>query len=160
MTGSLLRRPTRGRGSRQRLALAVQVALIVGALGCANGEFRFGDPFDRQLTFDQAQHRYSVLMRWSQFEKAKGFVPRDERADFIERTKALSDARFTDFEAETVELDSEKQKASVRVTYTLYLPSSPYEQKIDEIQVWTRDGVGNRWQVRSTFEGLPSVASR
>jgi hypothetical protein len=142
------------------VALSVLVAgLVLQALGCANGEFRPTDPFDRGLTFSESQHRYTVLVRWTEFQKAKAFVADDQQESFLENMKALEHARFTDYESEDVELDEEKQKATVRVTYTAYLPSSPYELEIVEVQDWTRDGIGNKWRVRSRFEGVPKVAA-
>ena len=143
---------------RVALTLALAAAFTL-SLGCANGEFRPKDPFDRGLSFDEAQHRYTVLVRWSEFQKAKAFVAEDEREKFIADMKAWKHARFTDYESEDVELDDEKQKATVHVTYTLYLPSTPYELEISETQEWTREGLGNAWSVRSRFEGEPKMAA-
>ena len=141
------------------LVVVLSVTLLAGAFGCANGEFRFGDPFDRQLTLSESQHRYTVLVRWSEFQKARSFVAETDRDAFMTQMKTLEDARFTDYESEPVELDAEKEKATIRVTYTLYTPSIPYEIEVSEVQVWTRKGLGNKWQVHSTFEGLRQLAS-
>jgi hypothetical protein len=153
----------------QNVAPARSIRLFTGlllalgwlfALGCANGEFRPKDPFDRNLTFGEAQHQYTVLIRWAEFQKAKAFVVEEERERFLADMKALKDARLTDYESEQVEVDDEgKNKATVHVTYTLYLPSSPYETQITEVQEWTREGMGNTWLVRPHFESLPSVAA-
>ena len=145
----------------RRIALLLGGALLwIGAFGCANGEIRLGDPFDRGQSLEYAQHRYTVLMRWTDFQRAKGFVVREDRETFIERMKELEDARFTDYESESVELDDDHQTATVRVTYSLYLPHSPYEMKMVEIQTWSRKGVGNQWSVHSEFEDLPAIAAR
>ncbi len=146
------------RSLRGLAALALSTALTL-VLGCANGEFRPKDPFDRALTFNEAQHRYTVLVRWSEFQKAKAFVSKDHREKFIADMKAFKHARFTDFESEDVDLDEEKQKATVHVTYTLYLPSTPYELEIVETQQWSRTGMGNTWNVESRFEGEPKMAA-
>ena len=138
------------------IALLATVAFLIG---CANGEFRPKDPFDRGLSFNESQHRYTVLVRWSEFQKAKAFVAEEEREKFLADMKALKDARFTDYESEEVELDDEMQKATVHVSYTFYLPSTPYELQIAETQEWTREGMGNAWRVRSTFEDRPTMAS-
>ncbi len=141
------------------LLVVLSMTFLASALGCANGEFRFGDPFDRQLTLSEAQHRYTVLVRWSEFQKARSFVAETDRDAFMDQMKNLDEARFTDYESEPVELDAEKQKATVRVTYTLYTPAIPYEIEISEVQEWTRKGIGNQWRVRSSFEGLRQLAS-
>lgn len=140
------------------LVLGALSALLLSQGGCAFGEFRPGDPFDRQLTLDQAQHRYTVLVRFSEFQKARKFVAEAHKERFYQQMRALSDARFTDYESESVELDAEKEKATVRVTYTIYTPSLPYEVEVAEIQEWSRDGLGNGWRVVSTFEGLQQIA--
>jgi hypothetical protein len=134
------------------------VGIAANSLGCANGEFRFGDPFDRQLTLSQAQHRYTVLVRWNEFQKARAFVAKDNRDAYMVQMKRLEKARFTDYESEPVELDKKKQSATIRVTYTLYTASIPYEIEITELQEWTREGLTNDWNVVSTFDGLRQLA--
>ena len=141
------------------LALLGLTALVLASTGCAFGEFRPTDPFDRQLSLDQAQHRYTVLIRFSDFTRARDFVAEDHREEFAQRMKALDDARFTDYESESVELDEEKEKATVRVTYTIYTSALPYEVEVAEVQEWTRDGIGNNWRVVSTFEGLQQIVA-
>lgn len=146
--------------ARLRTTGLFTLLLVVSmTLGCAFGEIRITDPFDRQLSFDESQRRYTVLVRFSEFQKAKEFVAEDHRAEFVSTMKSLEDARFTDFESESVELDQEKQAATVQVTYTIYTPSLPYEVEVGETQVWSRDGITNHWTVVSTFEGLSRFAS-
>ncbi|MCR9093818.1 MAG: hypothetical protein NXI30_06360 [bacterium] len=153
MTSTAFRFPARA------LALIGLVALVLASTGCAFGEFRPTDPFDRQLSLDRAQHRYTVLVRFSDFARAGAFVAEEHREEFARRMKALDDARFTDYDSESVELDEEKEKATVRVTYTIYTPSLPYEVEVAEIQEWSRDGMGNNWRVVSTFEGLQQLVA-
>lgn len=143
----------------RRLGLLLASLFVLSSVGCAFGEFRPGDPFDRQLTLDQAQHRYTTLVRFSHFQKARAFVEDDERDAFMRRMKRLQDARFTDFDSETVELDADKQRAVVRVTYTIYTPSMPYEVEVEEIQEWSRNGLTNDWRVSSTFVDLAKIAA-
>ena len=69
------------------------MAAFVLSLGCANGEFRPKDPFDRGLSFNESQHRYTVLVRWSEVQKAKAFVAEDARDKFLADMKALKIGR-------------------------------------------------------------------
>jgi hypothetical protein len=147
----------RSRSLRAVAALCSALALAA-LMGCANGEFRPGDPFDRKLSFSESQRQYTVLVRFAEFQKAKAFVFEDEREKFMTDIAAFKEARFTDYESEEVDLDEEKRTATVRVTYKAYLPSNPYEIEIVEIQEWSREGMGNTWQVHSRFEGAPEVA--
>ena len=144
------------------LALIVVAALLasIGAFfGCANGEIRWGDPLDRKQTLEEAQHRYTVLVRWADFERAKNFVAKHDREAYLQRMKNLSDARFTGYESATVEFEDANNKATIEVVYTLYLASSPYLIEVTESQAWTRDDVRNNWRVVSTFDRLAELAS-
>ena len=145
--------------SVRALVAVAGIALLTSVLGCANGEFRFGDPFDRQVTLSEAQHRYTVLVRWTEFQKARSFVAEEDRDAYMVVMKTLESARFTDYQSEPVELDREKETATIRVTYTLWTPFIPYEIQINEIQEWRREGLGNDWRVHSHFEDLQKLAS-
>lgn len=145
--------------SIRSLFAALVLTIVAGAMGCADGEFRLGDPFDRQLTFTESQHRYTTFVRWAEFQKARAFVADDNRAAYMEQMKSLKQARFIDYEAEPIELDTARQSATIRVTYTLYTASIPYEFEIVELQEWTREGISNDWRVYSVFEGLERLAS-
>jgi hypothetical protein len=136
----------------------VVVALVASTLGCADGEFRFGDPFDRQLTLDEAQHKYTVFIRWADFQKARSFIAVEDRDAFMEMTDSLDGAHFTSYDSAPFDIDKEKQSATAEVTYTVFTPSVPYEVEIIETQEWTRNGVGNNWSVYSSFEGLQKLA--
>jgi hypothetical protein len=138
----------------------ILIAAFGLVLGCANGEFRPKDPFDRNLSLGESQHHYTVLMRWSEFQKAKAYMAEGDRDKFLADMKALKDARFTDYESEEVQADEkDMNKSTVHVTYTLYLPSSPYELQIEEVQEWSRQGAGNTWLVHSHFADLPKMAA-
>jgi hypothetical protein len=152
-------RSTRSLSGREALRSLIALFALAALAGCAAGEFRPTDPFDRKLSFSESQHRYTTLVRWAEFQKAKAFVLEDHREQFLKDVNGFKEARFTDYESEEVDLDEEKRKATVRVTYTAYLPSSPYEVEIVETQEWSREGMGNAWQLQSRFEGGPKVAA-
>jgi hypothetical protein len=144
--------------SLRTLGATIVIALVASTFGCADGEFRFGDPFDRQLTLDEAHHKYTVFVRWADFKKARSFVAVDDRDAFMKQMDSLDEAHFTSYEAEPFDIDRQKQSATVVVTYLVFTPSVPYEVEIVETQEWTRDGVGNNWSVYSSFEGLQQLA--
>ena len=123
MTISSIRLAPR-RATLSVIAKAGVLILLAVSFGCANGEIRPGDPFDREQELEEAQHRYTVLMRWSQFQKAQKFVARKERGAFLERMKVLEDARFTDYESDEIDISEDLDSATVRVKYTLYLTNS------------------------------------
>jgi hypothetical protein len=135
------------------------VAVGVNALGCADGEFRLGDPFDRELTLSEAQHKYTVYVRWNDFQNARSFVAPVDRDDYMLQMESLSEARITSYDSGPVELDHAKRTATINVTYTLYTAAIPYEFEITEVQEWSREGMGNTWSVLSIFDGLQQLAS-
>ena len=134
------------------LTLSLGVASV---LGCAFGEIRWTDPLQREISLEDAQHRYTVLVRWSNFEEAAKFVEPDLREDYLAGLPGFRELRFTEYESEPVRVDEERASATVDVTYYAYTPTSPIEQKVSETQEWSRQpALGNRWFVRSTFHGL------
>jgi len=142
-----------------RLAIVAVIAAGLAPLGgCAFGELRLNDPLDREISLEDAQHRYTVLVRWSDFERASRYVDPSMRAEFKAMLPGFRTLRFTEYESDPVEIDAELQEATVEVTYYAYSPSSPIEVEIHETQRWYRDpGVGNNWHVKPTFEGIEEL---
>jgi len=144
--------------------LSISLALMIwtgSSLACAFGEIRWSDPLQREISLEDAQHRYTVLVRWSNFEEAAKFVQPDQRDAYLEKLPDFREFRFTEYESQPVRVDVERASATVEVTYYAYTPSSPIEQRVSETQEWSREkAVGNRWFVQSTFHGLsdPSTA--
>ena len=142
-----------------RLAL---LSVVAGSLGaCAFGELRPGDPMDRKYSLEQAQKRYTDLVRWGKFGEASVFVAEDAREAFLRDAPGFKTVRFTDYDSDPIELDDAKAAATVVVTYSAYSMSSPIETSVQETQEWSREGKAwNVWRVRSRFEGLgPLTAS-
>jgi len=52
------------------LVLALTMAIVFSSLGCSFGEVHFDDPFDREYSLGEAQHRYTTLVRFGDFERA------------------------------------------------------------------------------------------
>ena len=145
--------------SHLRTALAATLVATGLSLGCAFGEIRLNDPLDRAISLEEAQNRYTVLVRWSDFERAAGFVDPEQRKEFLRNFPSFREVRFTDFESETADI-GEDGTATVEVTYFAYTPTSPLEVTITETQYWYRDSkLGNDWRVRPTFRGLDALVA-
>lgn len=112
-----------------------------GALGCAT----VSDP---ALMFQETQRRYTQLMRFTDYERAGRFVAPDERSAFRERTAALGDLRFTDYEVR--EIENLGDTATAEVQYVGYRASAPIVVTYVEEQHWERSG--GAWIVRPTIE--------
>ena len=154
---------TRTRTNRNFQAIArCMIALFCLALtsvGCAFGEIRLSDPLDRQVSLEEAQDRYTVLLRWNDLTKASAFVDPKMRDDFMKMVPNFRDLRFTEYDSATADI-GEDGTATVEVTYYVYSPSSPIETTITETQVWYRDSGGNNyWHVRPSFNGIDKLVT-
>jgi hypothetical protein len=136
------------------------VVLAANALGCAFGELRPNDPYQRQLKLEEIHKDYSDSVRWSKFEEASKYVVTEEQSDFVRSMPDFKEVRFTDWKAEPFELDEEMRNATIDVEYTGYSMVSPFEITVHEKQEWTRVGKGNNWKVKSSFEDLHKLAGK
>lgn len=134
----LHRRPARARG------LTLALLLASGALACSTTREV------RQNEFSEVQKHYTQLVRWAQFERAKGYVDPEGLADFETQAAALGDVRFTDYAIRGVEFGDDGSTAIVTVTYYAYLRTALIAFAYDEQQQWSRPS-GGAWRVRSTF---------
>jgi hypothetical protein len=139
------------------LLVALAIALSGLTTACSFGEVYLTDPFLREVSLEEAQMKYSSLVRWSAFHKAASYVDPDARDDFIAIFPPLETFRFTDYESEPVRIDKDRGEATIRVTYRGYSVRSPFEITIKETQYWKRTSVRNDWQVTPEFEGLNKV---
>ena len=146
--------------ARTRLLLALALASVAVLAGCAFGEIRWKDPLQRELTLEEAQERYTLFVRWSEFEKASAFVDPERREDFLAQLPSFRELRFTDYESERLRF-GEEGGTTVSVTYFAYTPTSPLVVTIHETQEWYREpGVGNHWRVRPAFRGLDAFVAK
>ena len=142
-----------------RCTLALLCLALLTSLGCAFGEVRFSDPLDRQVSLEDAQNRYTVLVRWNDLDKASAFVDPEMRDDFMKMVPNFRDLRFTEYDSGKTDI-GEDGTATVIVTYYVYSPSSPIETTITETQTWYRDaGVNNYWHVRPAFQGIDKLVA-
>jgi len=144
----------------RRIGAALLLMSFAGTFGCAFGEVRWDDPLQREISLEDAQQRYTVLVRWSDFEKAAKFVEPEERDAYLTNFPDFRNLRFTEYESDRVTVDPSKSTSTIAVTYYAYTPASPIEMKVVETQEWYRHpGLGNHWYVRSTFSGLDAIAA-
>jgi len=126
---------------RRVAMLVLGSALAIGSWGCAT----LTDP---ATMFQETQKRYTNLMRFTDFDRARNFVAADARHAFRDRTIALRDIHFTDYAIQ--EIDSGATSATVTVEYTGYRSSSPVVITFSEEQHWTL--ADNAWTVRPTLQ--------
>lgn len=131
----------------------IALACLVG-LGCAS---TMTDPTGRLTSLEEAQRRYTQLVRWGEIKRASAFVEPEIREEFLRYAPYFDQIRITDVDAEEVSLDSE-DSAAVDVTYHAYSFNGFEEKRILETQQWTRyDGVHNTWLVRPQIGEIVSA---
>lgn len=146
----------------QRMIRGVAIAALccLTSLGCAFGEIRWDDPFQREYSLELAQDDYTQLVRWSEFKKASLFVHKDLKKNFLRGAPNFKNFRFSDYQSGPIEYDDDEATVVVEVTYTAYSMLHALEVEIYETQTWEREDTGNNWKVRPVFEGMEKVVLR
>ena len=135
-----------------RFVRCLAALTLLAGVGCAS---TFADPTGRLTSLENAQRRYTQLVRWGEIRRASAYVEPDLREKFLSYESVFEQIRFTDSEADEVDLDPSENTASVAVTYHAYSLSTFQEKRIFETQAWTRyDGIQNNWLVRPEIEGI------
>ncbi len=137
--------------SPTRMASAVLLCSLLGLTGClwSYGQF---DPLHRGDAFDEAQKRFTRMIRWGQIEKAASYVAEDAREQFLADAPALQGVRFTDYEVLVIDLEDGLRTGTVEVLFYGYRMPVMVEKTVAMTQEWEH-GDGN-WRVRPTIEDL------
>ena len=127
---------------------------LVSWLLCVGCAATLADPLGRANSLEEAQDKYTQLVRWGEIEKASAYVDPELQEAFLEHGPQLESLRFTDFETGTLEY-TDGNSANVTVTYHAYSEATFLEQSIREEQEWYREGgLTNTWRVRSELPAL------
>ena len=137
---------------RTRIA-ALAALFALGPLFTTACATLFPNSAEEQL--HDSQLHYTQCVRWSNFEKAQGFVAPEARNDFLAQSNELAGMRVTDFRLRSVDLGPDKRSATAHVTYIAYRPASPVAVAYDEEQRWElRDGT---WKVNPVLTAARPV---
>jgi hypothetical protein len=135
-----------------RIAAVAMVATLLSALGCASS---LADPTGRFNSLEEAQRRYTKLVRWGEIKRASLYVEPEMRDEFLTYTAAFEMIRITDTETDEIRLDPGEDSASIDVIYHGYSNATFVEKRIFETQQWSRhDGMKNVWLVRPEIEQI------
>ena len=140
---------------RRWLALA-GVLVLAPLTGCVS----LTDPLGRQDALEEAQQKYTDLVRWGDLEAAERFVDPDLREEFKQLAGHFEKLRITDHAIG--EIEHGDRTAHVTVTYKGYSTVHLVEHTSHERQEWIRSGIANAWHVRpqlavllAELQGLP-----
>jgi len=140
----------------QRIASLTAALLLATGLGCTHSTL--ADPTGRLSALEEAQSRYTQLVRWGELKRAAAYVEPEMVAEFLSYQPLLDQIRITDTDADEVKLDPSQDSATVGVVYHAYSYNSFQERKIYETQEWKRyDGMSNVWLVRPQIEEIAAA---
>lgn len=139
------------------MRLAIGSLLCIALLatpGCAGA--LFGSKVDL-VSLEDAQSRYTELVRWGEIEDASAFVDPAVSADFLANAERFDDIRFTDFKSGALKFSEDSKTATVKVVYHAYSTNTLVEKKVSEHQEWYREeSADDEWRVRSNLDVIAS----
>ena len=141
-----------------RLAIGTLLgcALFV-TIGCAN--FRF-DFTGKEKALEEAQSRYTELVRWGEIQGASAYVDPAIAGEFLVTAERFKHIRFTDFESGPLQFGDDLKTATVNVLYHAYSTRTLTEKKFLEHQEWYREkSAGNDWRVRPDLAAIATELS-
>ncbi len=127
---------------------------LLAMLGCASN--LFGDS-DKQIALEDAQRRYTELVRWGEIEGASAYVDPAVATDYLNIAERFRDIRFSDFETGALQFGEGSNTATVDVVYHAYSIRTLVEKRIREHQEWYREAsAANAWRVRPNLDAIAS----
>ncbi len=130
---------------------------LLAALGCAGTVFDFSGT---EYALEEAQRRYTELVRWGEIERASIYVDPAITADFLVMAQRFQSIRFTDFESGPLQFGEGSDTATVDVVYHAYSTRTLVDKEFREHQEWYREAsAGNGWRVRPNLAAIASELS-
>jgi len=132
-----------------RLGVRLGLAATLLALGCISPD----DPLGRRDALEEAQKRYTNMIRWGDAAKAVQFVEPSAREKFLANADALKKLAISDYELGEIKYDDDGATAHVEVTYRGYALAQLVEREIKVTQEWKREG-GDDWRVQPDLDNV------
>ena len=130
---------------------------LLAMFGCANSFFDFTGKED---ALEEAQSRYTELIRWGEIVGASAFVDPAIAANFLSTAERFQHIRFTEFESGPLKFGEDFETATVNVIYHTYSTRTLVERTFREHQEWYREeSAGNDWRVRPNLDAIASELS-
>jgi hypothetical protein len=111
------------------------------------------DPLGHREALEDAQKRYTDLIRWRDAEKAAIYVDPELRKEFLAQAEVLETLEISDYEIGDLEFGEDDETATIDVTYRGYSLSHLIERKIRVTQEWHRDE-DNTWLVSPDLDDV------
>jgi hypothetical protein len=136
-----------------RLAIGTLLCLAwLATLGCASSMF---DLSNQQRALEEAQRKYTELVRWGEIESASAYVDPSITGAYLDTAEIFQGIRFTDFESGPLEFGEDAETATVNVVYHAYSTRTLVEKRFRERQEWYREeSADNNWRVRPHLDAI------
>ncbi len=130
---------------------------LLATLGCAGTSF---DSTGNVYALEEAQRRYTELVRWGEIEGASAYVDPAITADFLVTAERFQDIRFTDYESGPLKFGDDSDTVTVDVVYHAYSIRMLVERKFVEHQEWYREAsADDGWRVRPNLAAIANELS-
>jgi hypothetical protein len=141
-----------------RLAVGALLGFaLFAAFGCASSLFDFTG---KEKALEEAQSRYTELMRWGEIEGASAYVDPALATEFLVTAERFKHIRFTEFKSGPLRFGEDSKTATVNVVYHAYSTKTLVEKQFREHQEWYREeSAGNDWRVRPNLAAIASELS-
>ena len=127
---------------------------LLATLGCLGGSLDFSG---NEYALEEAQRRYTELVRWGEIEGASAYVDPAVATDYLNIAERFRDIRFSDFETGALQFGEGSNTATVDVVYHAYSIRTLVEKRIREHQEWYREAsAANAWRVRPNLDAIAS----
>ena len=136
---------------------ALPAFALIATLGCAGSIFDFTG---NEKALEEAQRRYTELVRWGEITGASAYVDPAISADFLAAAERFQHIRFTEFESGPLQFSDDSKTATVDVVYHTYSTKTFVEKSFREHQEWYREeSAGNDWRVRPNLDAIAGELS-
>lgn len=133
----------------RRLVILSLLALLVAPLGGCVFSHGQLDLLQHGDSFDEAQTRFSRLVKWGAWQKAVPMVAPDAREEFVDVMQGLSDVKFTDWEILVLDMGAGFETATVEILLEGFRETTLTHHAAIMTQEWERvDTVMATWQVK------------
>jgi hypothetical protein len=130
--------------------LLLSALCAIAATGCMTV---IEDPLGHREALEDAQKRYTDLIRWRDAEKAAVYVDPELRKAFLDQAEELETLEISDYELGDLVYGDNDQTAKIEVTYRGYSLSHLIERKVRVTQEWHLDD-DNAWLVRPDLDDV------
>jgi hypothetical protein len=127
---------------------------LLTTFGCASA---LTNLLGKEIALEDAQRKYTELVRWGEIESASAFVDPAVADDYLDTAKLFNDIRFTQFESGAPKFGEGSDTAVVNVVYHAYSTKTLVEKTFRERQEWYREAsADDEWRVRPDLAAMAS----